>query len=87
MIAPVFHAWERRLAIIDQNRHIRPFEWGLDWLELDPNTADPNAAVETYVRDVMRDTDAFFQPPAYRDFTLTGDRLEFESASRTPYGR
>jgi len=85
VIAPVFHAWERRLAIIDQNRHIRPFEWGLDWLELDPNTADPNAAVETYVRDVMRDTDAFFQPPPYRDFTLTGDRLEFQSASLTPY--
>ena len=92
MIAPIFHAWERRLATIDQNRHIRPFEWGLDWLGLDDIDAtangrrtDPSAAFASYVGDVMRDTDAFFTPAPYTDFKLTGDRLEFESALRTPH--
>jgi dienelactone hydrolase len=32
MLAPFFHAWERRLASVTKDRVVRPFDWGLDWL-------------------------------------------------------
>ena len=33
MISRVFHDWERRLAAGGRDRLVRPFEWGLDWIE------------------------------------------------------
>ena len=33
VIARVFHNWERRLAAAAENRVVRPFEWGLEWIE------------------------------------------------------
>jgi len=30
MIARLFHLWERRLASLDTDRVVRPFDWGLD---------------------------------------------------------
>jgi dienelactone hydrolase len=34
MIARFFHRWEQRLADVSRNdRVVRPFEWGLDWLD------------------------------------------------------
>ena len=44
VIARPFHAWERRLASVDTNRVVRPFEWGLDWMELDQTPAIPSSA-------------------------------------------
>ena len=85
MIAPIFHAWERRLATVDQNRHIRPFEWGLDWLDLDPDSPDPAAAVAAYVGNAMRDTEAFFKPAPLTDFSFKNNRLEFTSPLESPY--
>jgi dienelactone hydrolase len=32
VLAPIFHRWEHRLASATKNRVVRPFEWGLDWL-------------------------------------------------------
>lgn len=35
MVAGFFHRWERRLAETSRaDRVVRPFEWGLDWLDL-----------------------------------------------------
>ena len=48
MIARVFHNWERKLAAAADNRVVRPFEWGLDWIEgidgKDTDVADRLAA-------------------------------------------
>ena len=32
MLQALFHAWERRLASVTNDRVVRPFEWGLDWI-------------------------------------------------------
>ena len=56
MIARAFHAWERRLASVDQNRIVRPFEWGLDWLGLNTDTPDPAAAMSRYSAGAMSAT-------------------------------
>ena len=53
MISHAFHTWERRLAAVDTNRVVRPFEWGLDWLGLSGSHDTPLARVlslaDTYV--------------------------------------
>ena len=85
MIARAFHAWERRLAFADDNRIVRPFEWGLDWLGLDPSTTDPAAAVAAWSARAMTATDQFYQAPRLGAFDLSGDRLQFQSAVDTPH--
>ena len=99
MLQAIFHAWERRLASATTDRVVRPFDWGLDWME----DADAGAAhladaaegaarqLSTYVACVMRDTDAFYTPAPTLDYTLgrpapNGDQLlTFPSALDTPH--
>ena len=85
MIARAFHAWERRLASVDQNRLPRPFEWGLDWLQIDPASPDPSAAIAAWSAAVMQKTDAFYDAPRLSASERSGDTLRFESAIRTPH--
>ena len=33
VLSGVFHAWERRLASVSTDRVVRPFEWGLEWVD------------------------------------------------------
>ena len=85
MIASLFHHWERRLAEVDTNRVVRPFEWGLEWVGLDPASPDPAAALSDWSRRTMADTDAFFREPQGTDYERRGDLLLFPSARVTPY--
>ena len=85
MIGRVFHAWERHLASIDQNRVVRPFEWGLDWLSLDPASTDPAAAIGAYAARSLARSDEFYSAPRGDTFVTDGQRLEFESALKTPH--
>lgn len=96
MIAPLFHAWERRLASVTTNRVVRPFEWGLDWISPNGHTSSPLEHLRGWVDEAMRDTSAFFDTPPTRDYTLepaAPDRqrrgeagtLRFPSALTTPH--
>ena len=97
MLAPFFHAWERRLASVTKDRVVRPFDWGLDWLA--PNghhQLDAGDRVAAWINEVMRDTPGFFDLPPSPDFTFTeapdalrkqgeGGTLRFPSAVVTPH--
>lgn len=85
MIARAFHAWERRLAFADDNRVVRPFEWGLDWIGLDPASPDPAATLADWSARTMRETDAFYHVPRFDAWERTGDQLIFPSAVTSPY--
>jgi hypothetical protein len=84
MIGPLFNVWERRLAAVDTNRIVRPFEWGLDWLGL-PESADPLAQVRAWARDAVTHSTDFYSAPATPDFERRGGELRFPSALETPY--
>lgn len=99
MLAPIFHAWERHLASVSKDRVVRPFEWGLDWI---PDNGrphrDPGEHVAAWVRDVMRDTPAFFALAPTADYEFTeadaerrrqgeAGTLRFPSAVVTPHPR
>lgn len=85
MIAPLFHAWERRLASVTTNRVVRPFDWGLDWIPHNGHTSGPFEHIRGWVDEVMRDTTAFFDAPPTHDYELEDDVLRFPSAVTTPH--
>jgi hypothetical protein len=93
VLAGLFHTWERRLHAVSKDRVVRPFEWGLDWIE--PNGARPGASAEQLLLDwasqAVRDSQHFFDIPDTSDFTFrpgvdgaTGG-LSFPSAMHTRY--
>jgi dienelactone hydrolase len=85
VIGRLFSAWEHRLASVDTNRVVRPFEWGLDWLDLDPSSADPLASIQAWSDRATAESDAFFAAPLGTDFERTAETLRFPSAMQTPW--
>ena len=85
MLKWAFHRWERRLASASTDRVVRPFEWGLDWLDRgDPPEAPPQDLIDTWVSSVMEDSDAFYACAPTDEYRLDGDLLTFPSALTTP---
>ena len=72
-------AWERKLAGRDSNRIIRPFEWGLEWIEADPAAGDPGGIFREYSRDSIQRSEEFFSYRRPSDFALDGTHLSFTS--------
>jgi hypothetical protein len=97
MIARLFHAWEYRLAFSTKDRLVRPFDWGVDWIPaVTGANGTPDAHVERWVDEAMRDTEAFFYVPPSNDFAFTpadsprrvkgeAGTLTFPSALTTPH--
>ena len=96
MLGPLFHAWERRLASVSKDRVVRPFDWGLEWVSPNGHHSDAAGALEQWVEDVMRDSQAFFTAPQTSDFEFTpasadgngsgeAGTLRFPSAHVTPH--
>jgi hypothetical protein len=93
MLSRLFHAWERRLASATDDRVVRPFEWGLDWIDPDGRSPDarPDAVLADWVACALADSDRFFAVPPISGYRLStssegGDSgtLRFPSPFRTP---
>ncbi len=86
MIARAFHGWERRLAAATTERVVRPFEWGLEWIDsLDTAGRDPASALEAWADEVVSASGAFYAVPPCEEYALSGDTLSFPSAIVTPH--
>lgn len=85
MIARLFHDWERRLASVTTDRVVRPFEWGLDWLDLASHPGEPGAAMRAWAEEAARDSDRFYHVTPAAEYAFDGHRLIFDSAVTTPH--
>ncbi len=85
MVARFFHAWERRLATVDTNRVVRPFDWGLDWLGLDIDGQEPLPHLIGWAREAVVNSDRLFRCAAADGYDRQGEHLRFPSALTTPY--
>ena len=86
LIARVFHNWERRLAAAAEGRIVRPFDWGLDWIDgLDGTDADVVERLSAWASLAVANSEAFFALSPCSDYTLDGDLLSFPSAVTTPH--
>ena len=85
MIARAFHNWERRLASVDTNRVVRPFEWGFEWIGLDPPAGDIDRQLRAWGDHAVSNSQAFYDPGPPAEYTLDAEVLTFPSAIRTPH--
>ena len=72
MIARFFHAWERRLHAVSKDRVVRPFEWGLDWIETNgpPSDGPPDRILLDWASRAVSDSSRFFDTPDTSDYTF-----------------
>ena len=97
MLRRLIHAWEHKLARRDNNRVVRPFEWGTEFLN--PNLSAPNGgngnpsgngksgreALFEFNKLAIAESTRFFESQPIPAFSLEGEWLNFESVVRTPY--
>ena len=89
----MFHAWERRLHAVSKDRVVRPFEWGLDWIDQNGHAPDapPDKVLLDWASHAVSDSTHFFETPETSDYSFRPDvdgatgALSFPSAMRTPY--
>ncbi|MBI4873595.1 MAG: alpha/beta hydrolase family protein [Acidobacteria bacterium] len=73
------------MATRDTNRLVRPFEWGLEWLDLAAENGNPLEAVQRRAREALDDSARFFSYRGPSDYRLDGSHLRFTSALASPY--
>ncbi len=79
-MARLVHRWEHRLHDRDNNRKIRPFEWGLEWLGLSEVSDLP-----AFADSAIRSSDSFFHYAPVSDYRFDGEHLQFTSPVATPH--
>lgn len=87
MLARVFHRWERKLAAEANNRVVRPFELGVEWIDDGEEDASLGNVerLERWAVAMVEDSDRFYALPPCQDYSLEGDWLSFPSALVTPH--
>jgi hypothetical protein len=78
------HARERAHHERDNNRLVRPFEWGLSFIMDHVNGDEPRAVLRQYSERAMANSEDFYALPEITDFQLGGDQLTWTSAIHTP---
>ena len=68
----------------DNNRLVRPLDWGLSYLLDHVNGDDPRELFRQHTRRVMQSSDEFYALPEITDYRLKGDQLTWTSAIHTP---
>ena len=84
MLGRIIRAQERRHASRDNNRVVRPFEWGAEFVAGRLNGDDPRQVVEGFAREAAERSEEFYALPEIKDYELSGDLLTWTSAVRTP---
>lgn len=86
MIKYLIHNWERKLARRDNNRVVRPFEWGTEFL--DPSHATDSDHLDTVFRfneRAISQSPQFFGLKSVPAFSLKNAWLTFQSGVKTPF--
>jgi dienelactone hydrolase len=67
----------------DNNRLVRPLEWGLSFITDHVNGDDPRDVLRRHTEQAMSRSDEFYELPEIDDFNLVGDQLTWTSAIHT----
>src|SRR5687767_12412878 len=78
------HKRERWYHQRDNNRLVRPFEWGLHYILDHVNGDDPRDLLRQYTTRTMNNSGEFYALPPIQDYRLEGDQLTWTSAINTP---
>ncbi len=84
MLKRYMHSRERHFAMLNDNRVVRPFEWGTEFITDDAAGRDPRELFSEYAHRTVEHSDEFFASPEVSDFSLDGDILTWTSSIETP---
>ncbi len=84
MLKRYMHNKEREFAMRDDNRVVREFEWGAEYITDHANGDDPRKLFSEYSKSTVENSEEFFCSPEISDFALEGDRLTWTSGITTP---
>src|SRR5688500_3256731 len=83
-----FGRWMRAREIAhtkrDDNRVVRPFAWGLEFITDHVNGDDPRNVLREYSARAMARSEEFYELPEITDWHLDGDHLTWTSVVETP---
>ncbi|HYX30251.1 MAG TPA: hypothetical protein VE863_17040 [Pyrinomonadaceae bacterium] len=84
----MFGRWMRAREVAhtkkDDNRVVRPFAWGAEFISDHVNGDDPLAIFREHTRRAMADSDTFYSLRPIDDYQLIDDQLTWTSAIETP---
>ena len=89
MFKRYMHNRERHYAMLNDNRVVRDFEWGTEFVEENPNGEngenddDPRRIFREHTKKVLADSDEFFFAPEIKDYRLNDEILTWTSAIET----
>lgn len=67
--------YEHRRWNTDDNRRVRPFQWGLENIGGDPAEPNPKAFLRSYCRQVLDDSSKWFFAPPVTDYRLDSQNV------------
>jgi hypothetical protein len=79
MLRRFFHHWEVKLAEKDQNRTIRPFEWGDEILDGCHSATDPRQHLLAHAAQACKASHDYFSYTPVSGYCLEGSHLTFPS--------
>lgn len=90
MLRKVIHSWERKLSRRDNNRVMRPFEWGTEFLDVPYINVRSNGnhhrdVISRFNERAIAESGKFFALNTLAHFALEDCWLTFQSAVTTPY--
>lgn len=81
MLRRYMHKREREHAMRDNNRIVREFGWGIEFVGENANGANPHEFFREYSRKTIADSDEFFCSPEISDYELSSEsRLQTATA-------
>ena len=70
MLKRYMHKRERHLAMLNDDRQVRSFEWGTEFVGGDRDTEDPHAFFSEFSRRTIENSDQYFSIPKSFDFSV-----------------
>ena len=86
MLKHYMHNREREYAMRDDNRIVRPFEWGAEYITDHANGDDQRKLFSEYSRNTLANSEDFFCSPEISDFKFesSNNKLTWTSGITTP---
>ena len=76
MLKRYMHKRERHLAMLNDNRVVRPFEWGTEFIGHERDAADPHELFAEFSKKTIEDSEEYFAIPSDHHFTLSSRQPE-----------
>jgi dienelactone hydrolase len=84
LLARWMHRREIRHWKRDDNRIVRPFDWGLSFIKENAKGNDPRAVLNEHSKMILSDSDSFYALPGPADYKFDGFNLTWSSSVETP---